>query len=81
MNCCDDNGKCVCGNGGATPCPHKTPLRLAPGVIDFGHPTWGEYVAQERRRELVRMAKAIGWWLGFCVLAGLAAGLVSGVLP
>lgn len=100
MNCCDDNGKCTCSNGGETPrrscdelavcqdrtppcasCTPKTPLRLAPGVIDFGHPTWGEYVSQERRRELLRWLKGGLMFLAVAVLGALAVGLIVGKLP
>jgi hypothetical protein len=56
-------------------------LRLAPGVIDTGAPTFREQIAQSRRSELKQAAKATAWWLAFVVGCGFAVGLISGVQP
>lgn len=52
---------------------------LAPGVVEgYRVPLFGN---RAQRRELVRFAKAAAWWITWCGLAGLAAGLISGAYP
>jgi hypothetical protein len=50
--------------------------QLAPGVVEgYRVPFLG---TPAQRRELLRFAKSAAWWITWCGLAGLAAGLISG---
>ena len=72
---CKELGVCKC----PTPqCQDQTarPLRFAPGVIEVHRV--GLLGSPAQRRELLRLAKASAWWLTWCGLAGLAAGLIVG---
>jgi hypothetical protein len=51
------------------------PLRLAPGAVEGYR---ARFWTSPRLRAVLRFAKVVAWWLCFWVLAGLAAGLISG---
>lgn len=50
---------------------------FAPGAVEaYKAPLFGNAA---QRREWLRIVKAAAWWIGFCGLSGLAAGLIAGV--
>ncbi|OGB19461.1 MAG: hypothetical protein A2W72_01490 [Burkholderiales bacterium RIFCSPLOWO2_12_67_14] len=75
MNCCNEKGECRNGPGCAARSSAQ-PIVFAPGVIEVHRV--GLLGSPAQRRELLRLAKASAWWLTWCGLAGLAAGLIVG---
>lgn len=74
---CKELGVCKCA---APDCQDTTarPLRFAPGVL-VGHKV-GLLGTPAQRRELVRYLRQLAGWGAVVVVAGLLAGVASGVL-
>lgn len=70
-----------CSSGPTAAAATTAPLRLAPGVIDDGAPTFDEAIRQRHRKELLGAMFRAAVWMAICIAAGLATGLISGAMP